>query len=230
MRSFLFVPADDPRKLAKATQSSAHALVLDLEDAVLPERKAAARKLLAEWAAPGDAAARLWVRINEPDSTAQLEDLAAVTPLRPVGVVLPKIRGPEDIGVVSHYLDMAEKPSTAFPWAPSRSSRSARRRPRRWCALHELAARLRGPRLAGLMWGGEDLSSALGADASTYKRRRRLARRCTSMRAINVCSPLTARALDVRCHRHGVTWTSRKCLRDVCVARCRHGPTDSMGK
>ena len=74
MRSFLFVPADDPRKLAKATQSSAHVLVLDLEDAVLPDRKAAARKLLAEWAAPGHASTRLWVRINEPDSAAQLDD------------------------------------------------------------------------------------------------------------------------------------------------------------
>jgi len=191
MRSFLFVPADDPRKLAKAAQSAAHALVLDLEDAVLPERKAAARTLLAEWAAPGDAAARLWVRINEPDSAAQLEDLAAVTPLRPVGVVLPKIRGPEDIGVVSHYLDMAET-IHGIPRGSIKIIAVCTETPSAVLRAHELA-QFRCPRLAGLMWGGEDLSSALGADDP---RTADGGWRPMYQHARNQCL-LTARALDV---------------------------------
>jgi citrate lyase subunit beta/citryl-CoA lyase len=162
MRSFLFVPADDPRKLAKATQSAAHALVLDLEDAVMPERKMAARRLLAEWARPGGEAARFWVRINEPDSVAQREDLAAVVPVRPVGIVLPKIRGPEDVRVVSDYLTMAET-IHGIPVGSVKIIAVCTETPLAVLRMRELAE-LRCARLAGLMWGGEDLSSVVGAD------------------------------------------------------------------
>jgi citrate lyase subunit beta / citryl-CoA lyase len=162
MRSFLFVPADDPRKLARAAQSAAHALVFDLEDAVMPERKAAARQMLAEWARSGSEAKRFWVRINEPESAAQREDLAAVVPLRPVGVVLPKIRGPEDIRVVSNYLAMAET-IHGIPFGTIRIIAVCTETPLAVLRTREIAE-LQCNRLAGLMWGGEDLSSAVGAD------------------------------------------------------------------
>lgn len=162
MRSFLFVPADDSRKLAKASQSAAHALVLDLEDAVMPERKAAARQLLAQWARPGADAARFWVRINEPGSVAQLQDLAAVVPLRPVGVILPKIKGPEDIRAVSDYLAMAET-IHGVPLGTIKIIAVCTETPLAVLRTRELAES-RCARLAGLMWGGEDLSSAVGAD------------------------------------------------------------------
>src|ERR1700722_2798297 len=108
MRSFLFVPADSERKLARAWGGPADALVLDLEDSLLPDRKADARRILADWLKGRPADERTWIRINEPDSSALLEDLATIVPLHPSGIVLPKIRGPEDVRTVSDYLTMAE--------------------------------------------------------------------------------------------------------------------------
>jgi citrate lyase subunit beta/citryl-CoA lyase len=163
MRSFLFVPADSERKLARATQTAADVLVLDLEDSVLPERKAAARQLLAAYLGGRDRDRRIWIRVNEVGSGDLLEDLAAVVPLRPAGIVLPKIRGPEDIKVAGDYLTMAEAIHADVPGrigiiAVCTETPSAVLR------MGELAqAHL--PRLAGLMWGGEDLASALGARA-----------------------------------------------------------------
>jgi citrate lyase subunit beta/citryl-CoA lyase len=162
MRCFLFVPADSERKLAKGLQSAADALVLDLEDSVLPDRKAAARDTLTAWLNGREAERRrFWIRLNEPGSTELLLDLAAAVPLRPAGVVLPKICGPEDIRLVDHYLTMAE---TIHGVAPGSLKIIA------VCTETPLAvlragelAQARLPRLAGLMWGGEDLSSSLGA-------------------------------------------------------------------
>lgn len=162
MRSFLFVPADSERKLAKARESAADALILDLEDSVLPDRKAAARRLVSAWVAARVGDPRVWIRVNEPGSPALLEDLAAVVPLRPAGIVLPKIRGPEDVRSLSDYLTMAE----AIHGAPSGGIRIialCTETPAALLRIEQLATAAL-PRLAGLMWGGEDLSSALGAD------------------------------------------------------------------
>jgi len=103
IRSTLFVPADSERKLAKASGAGADALVLDLEDAVLPERKPAARAQMRDYLA-ARAAARdaIWVRVNDLQSGELLKDLAMVVPARPAGILLPKIRGPEDVTIVGN--------------------------------------------------------------------------------------------------------------------------------
>jgi len=161
MRSFLFVPADSARKLAKATDSAADVLIADLEDSVSPVRKPEARRELAAWLAGRDCGERIWVRVNEPGSDDLLADLAAIGPRRPVGIVLPKIRGPEEIRVVSDYLTMTEAMHD-LPRGGIRIIAVCTETPVAVLRMAELAqARL--PRLAGLMWGGEDLSSALGA-------------------------------------------------------------------
>jgi citrate lyase subunit beta/citryl-CoA lyase len=164
MRSFLFVPADSERKLAGAADGDADALVLDLEDSVLPARKPLARQMLAQWMAGRDAGERIWVRVNEPGSADLLADLAAIVPLRPAGVVLPKITGPEDVATVSSFLMMAE----AIHGRPAGCTRIIA-----ICTETPLAvlradalAQATLPRLAGLIWGGEDLGSVLGADSS----------------------------------------------------------------
>src|SRR3546814_2135920 len=77
-RSWLFVPGDDERKLARAGTSGADALIFDLEDAVVPARRDAARGLVADvLASPAEGGER-WVRINPLDSPDALDDLAAV--------------------------------------------------------------------------------------------------------------------------------------------------------
>ncbi|MFX5210831.1 aldolase/citrate lyase family protein, partial [Acinetobacter baumannii] len=69
MRSLLFVPADSPRKFDKAVNSEADALILDLEDSVAPEAKAAARETLKATLAQAPVQRpRLFVRINDLDT------------------------------------------------------------------------------------------------------------------------------------------------------------------
>src|SRR5579863_5104991 len=92
MRSALFVPGDDERKLAKALASAADALIIDLEDSVAPAAKTRARLVTAEFlrSAAKGARARLLVRVNPLDSGLTDDDLDAVMPAAPNGVVLPK--------------------------------------------------------------------------------------------------------------------------------------------
>ena len=161
MKSLLFVPADSERKLAKATGLGADALAFDLEDSVLPDRKPLARKLLAEYAKSYTGRSQFWVRVNDLACGELLKDLAAVVPLAPVGIVLPKIRGPEDLDTVALYLDMAEamcgvKAGSIAIYAVCTETPAAVLR------MGEIVQRPRA-RLKGMLWGGEDLSAAMGA-------------------------------------------------------------------
>ena len=110
MRSLLFVPGDSEKKLAKADGIEADALILDLEDAVVVERKAAARGLVREYlgARPDQRRQQLWVRINPLDHAEAGADLGAVMPLRPDGIVLPKTRSPDDIEVLGRRMGTYE--------------------------------------------------------------------------------------------------------------------------
>lgn len=91
-RTFLFVPATRPERYAKALACGADAVIVDLEDAVAPVDKAAARQsLAAAW--PGLSAAQracLLVRVNAADTAWQTDDLALLATLGPAGVVVPK--------------------------------------------------------------------------------------------------------------------------------------------
>jgi citrate lyase subunit beta/citryl-CoA lyase len=92
-RSFLFVPADRPERIAKALASGAHAVVVDLEDAVAAEAKPGARDTLRHaWRElPADAHARLLVRVNAAGTAWHDDDLAMLVHLGGLGgVVLPK--------------------------------------------------------------------------------------------------------------------------------------------
>lgn len=164
MRSLLFVPGDDERKIAKGLASAADALILDLEDAVAPQRKAAARELCAATLTAGNARMKLFVRINALDTPAALLDLAAVVRARPFGIMLPKCRSGEDVRLVSHYLTALE----AREGLPAGDIRVLP-------IVTETGGSLFGfsgpgnyesppiPRLFGMLWGGEDLAADLGA-------------------------------------------------------------------
>ena len=73
-RSFLFVPGDSEKKLARAEHADADALIVDLEDSVQSEARPAARNLVREFLSNVHAA-EVWVRINPLDSVDALEDL-----------------------------------------------------------------------------------------------------------------------------------------------------------
>jgi citrate lyase subunit beta/citryl-CoA lyase len=164
LRSFLFVPGDSERKLAKAATSRADALILDLEDAVTPSRKGLAREAVAEHLAGprADCAPELWVRINPLDEGG-LDDLAAIVRAAPDGIVVPKTDGPADVQRLGHYLDSLERrDGVATPIRILSVATETARAPFR---LGDYAA-LHLPRLYGLTWGAEDLSAALGASSN----------------------------------------------------------------
>ena len=86
-RSLLFVPGDRPERFDKAAASGAHQVILDLEDAVAPAAKTAARQAVAQWLAAGPAAV---VRINAADTPWFTDDLQMLQGQPQATVMLPK--------------------------------------------------------------------------------------------------------------------------------------------
>lgn len=165
LRSMLFVPADSERKLAKAEDSRADALILDLEDAVAPARKAEARAAAAAYlqAQAGRRATQLYVRINPFDAGLALQDLAAVVVPGLAGIVLPKTTHAGDAVRLGHGLDTLE----ARAGLPAGSVRIVPVATETAQAMLTLGSWSPGmPRLAGITWGAEDLSAAIGAVAN----------------------------------------------------------------
>ena len=157
IRSFLFVPGDSERKLDKATSAGADALIVDLEDSVAAESRPRARELASEFASgnPGT-----WIRINPVDSSDALADLEAVIPAAPDGIVVPKPRSADDVMRVAMKLDELED-RHGLDAGRTRILPLCTERPRALFALDSYVGST--PRLAGLTWGAEDLSAALGA-------------------------------------------------------------------
>ena len=164
-RSFLFVPGDSDRKMTKAGASAAHALVLDLEDSVAPERLHAARERVRDYlrSRADRATQQLWVRINPLASAAALDDLAQVVGGAPNGVLLPKCTGGHEITMLDHYLCALER-REEVPAGSIRIMPVATETP---AAVFEMGSyRNASRRLFGLTWGAEDLSTALGASTN----------------------------------------------------------------
>lgn len=160
MRTMLFVPGDSPRKFEKASGSKASALILDLEDSVVVDKKDEARKLTQTMLNGRHSAQQLYVRVNALDTGMTLQDLAAVMPARPDGIVLPKSQSGDDVKKLALWLDAFEAA------AGSKAGLT-----RIVAIATETAASLFGlgtyrdcsPRLEGLMWGAEDLAQSIGA-------------------------------------------------------------------
>ncbi|UFS61187.1 HpcH/HpaI aldolase/citrate lyase family protein [Subtercola endophyticus] len=90
LRSFLFVPGDDDRKLAKAASAKADALIIDLEDAVAPENKVAARRRVLDYIESYAGSAQLVVRINAAGTPFFVDDIEAIAESKAAAVMLPK--------------------------------------------------------------------------------------------------------------------------------------------
>lgn len=158
-RSFLFVPADSEKKLAKARTSPADALILDLEDSVAPENRVRARGLAREYLQAGDSS-KLWVRINPVGSADFVADMAAVIAGAPAGLIVPKPDGPEALHILDAHLITLET-EAGLPIGSTHLMPVATETPTAVLSLS--AYRSPPPRLAALSWGAEDLAAALGA-------------------------------------------------------------------
>ncbi len=161
LRSWLFVPADSEKKLSKAGGLEADALILDLEDAVLPANKDKGRDLACEFLHNAKTKSQIWVRINPLDSEFVNDDLAAIIPLAPDGIMLPKPDGPVDIETLSRHIDRLEAKHD-LPEGGIKILPVATETARAVMSLG-LYPRTHLPRLLGLTWGAEDLATDIGA-------------------------------------------------------------------
>lgn len=171
MRSWLFVPGDSDKKLDKAVGTGADVIIVDLEDSVAPEAKSMARHKVLAWLnahrqiLPGQRRLGRWVRINALDTGLWREDLQAIMAGAPDGIMLPKSAGPESVQQLGAELYELEQragvPANSTRILPlvSETARAAISIGRYAETTH--------PRLAGLTWGAEDLSAAIGAGRKT---------------------------------------------------------------
>jgi len=148
--------------LAKAPSLAADALILDLEDAVPAEAKESARELVCEWLEQSPTRADRLVRINPLDTPWGRGDLAATFPARPDAFVVPKVESRADLDQLDSLLTDLERAHGAAAGSTPIIA-IATETPRALLRIAEIAD---GPRLAGLTWGAEDLSAALGARAT----------------------------------------------------------------
>lgn len=161
LRSLLFVPGDSEKKFAKASQTAADVLILDLEDSVAPAVKPEARGIVAGWLGrAGEVGAALFVRPNPPGSGLIDDDLAAVVRPGLAGLLVPKANGAEDIAEIARKLDRLEAEAgmaagTVKIAVVSTETPLAMFNLQSYTPPH--------PRLVGLTWGAEDLGAAIGA-------------------------------------------------------------------
>ena len=160
IRSLLYVPVSSERFLAKAHERGADAIILDLEDAVAPDRKDAARARLAEvvpMARRGGAV--IFVRINsEPDRVRR--DAEAACRAGADGLLVAKARDADAIAALADFLGGIEQDigRTAMSLVPMIEDPGA--------VLDARTIAKASPRVFALMTGGEDLATALGGEPS----------------------------------------------------------------
>ena len=161
LRSLLFVPGDSDKKFARASQGAADVLILDLEDAVAPSMNEAARGTVAGWLDQADqVAASLFVRINPLSSGLAEGDLDAVVRPGLAGLVVPKADSAADVATLGTALDRLEA-AAGMAAGTVKILVVATETPAAMFALGSYTPA--HPRLVGLTWGAEDLSSAIGA-------------------------------------------------------------------
>ena len=156
-RSWLFVPADSERKIAKALDSEADAIIFDLEDSVAPAMKPVARDLLRNML-KRSGGPEWWVRVNPLGSEFIKDDLELIGIGDIHGIVLPKAESGADVIQLAHrtgsipiHAIVTETAASLFGLLSYRDPRSP---------------------LVAMSWGAEDLSATLGA-SSKYDAKRR---------------------------------------------------------
>lgn len=159
-RSWIFVPGDKPRFLAKALTLSVDVVLLDLEDGVLPATKPLARELVSDVLQQPAGGPRRFVRVNALSTPWLSDDLDAVVVPGLEGICLTKVRGPEDILETSRQLGELERQRGLTVG-----------RIRILAAIEDACGLLAAPaiatadpRLTGLIFGAEDFALDLGLD------------------------------------------------------------------
>lgn len=158
-RALLYMPGDDWKKIVKATTLGVDCICMDMEDGVAVNRKAEARVTIAKALRELDfGASEKLARVNSIGSGWERDDIDAVLPFRPDGIVIPKVETREQVEWGSRIIEAAE---LKHGWALN----SIRMLVGVETALgilnlKEIAAH---PRLDGIIFGGEDYAASVGA-------------------------------------------------------------------
>lgn len=188
MRSLLFVPGDSEKKLEKGFSSEADAVIVDLEDSVAPQNKISARDIAARFIEKHrreTRAKKIYVRVNDLATGLTDDDLAAIVPVRPDGIMLPKSNSGRDVQQLAAKLRVREAehglPDGGIKILPIITETAAG-------VLAASTYAGASVRLSALTWGAEDLSAAIGARAARDENGRytdlfRLARSLTILAA-----------------------------------------------
>ena len=168
IRSWLFVPGDSDRKLAKGRGNPADALILDLEDAVSDDSQDQAREMTCAFLKenPDRSQQKLWVRVNPLDHDFSLTDLAAVMPGAPDGIVLPKVHSAVEVNRMADFL-LALEVREGLELGSTKILSVATETAASLLTFHTYLDNVTD-RLAALTWGGEDLAAALGASDNQH--------------------------------------------------------------
>ena len=147
--------------MIKAAEGEADIVIFDLEDAVAEDAKGGAREAIRAFlTARSDAEReRLWVRVNPLDGPHTADDLDAIMPVRPGGIMLPKSRGRHDVEELDRMLTALELengvPAGTTPVIALVTEVAA--------AMFTTGDYAGAPRLVAMTWGAEDLADSIGA-------------------------------------------------------------------
>jgi (S)-citramalyl-CoA lyase len=157
-RSMLFVPALRPDRFSKAIATGTDIVIVDWEDAVVPERKAEARELTGTFfGEPTDRPVLRYLRINSPRLPDGLRDLEALFEMEhlPDGIMIPKVESPEEVRWLTEILQPYRKDIELFPTVET--AKGVR-------AVAEVALASKATTILG--FGAVDLVAETGSDLS----------------------------------------------------------------
>ncbi|MGJ4957827.1 HpcH/HpaI aldolase/citrate lyase family protein [Bradyrhizobium sp. HKCCYLRH2015] len=153
-RSLLFMPGSNARALEKGRNLPADGLILDLEDSVAPDAKAAARDQIAKAvAADGYGKRELLIRINSLDTAWWSDDVAMAGQAATDGILVPKVSTVEDLRLVTDRLAEVGADPALKVWAMIETARAVLDADLLAATVHE-----DGSRLAGFVFGPNDIS------------------------------------------------------------------------
>lgn len=192
-RSYLYVPADNKERLAKAITRGADALIIDLEDSVSPAQKSQARQNLKDFFETFESAIEVWVRVNS-EQKELVQDLEAAVNINCRGIVLAKVDSVSNINNLQSMLSEFEiKKSLATPLEISALIESAN-------GIFNAREIALADRVSRLQIGEADLSAELGISGAGSTDSKQFARNmvvyASAAAAINL--PIAAMSSDFK--------------------------------